>query len=522
MKIRIILVGMSASFLMAQAPEGWFRKDFLGSDAARWWGAGIWAGEGHGSPAPLVDSLGMGNGLAGTGFHLEGGLRNGRLDVAAEVLGVRDPSGRASLTLFRGHVWWRGRSGWQGGFEEEPLVWGYGLKGGYVLGEAARPVPKLRIASPMAHLGIGRVSLGTWGFQTFLGKLENGRILSQSVQDRSLRIRTIQSSGDPQAPWLSGFRVQAEFGKLTEFYANYINLFAGSLRGRGMTGGYGLGDYATAVFGLKDALAESNIDFTDPNHPQGAYVNNALSASEADIGVRVRVPFLERALGARDARLYCSRGSKGVTMTYGLFFKRPFYWLAKDMERDLRDLARGRVGDFWNQNQRKAVPNLVVPNDTFGLLVAWEDLRLGFEYQDTVNTAALGHKAFLSSNYPTGFYRYGDPLGTALGGETRNVTVRLEAACGHGVTGTAWLLAGERPFRDDPTLWGQDHPGAQPGTDRFVGAQGAVGLDLGGGRTLDLGASWLRHGAVDYMAGRTGNGFRWYADLAWRWPGGRR
>ena len=159
----------------------------------------MWAGDHHGPAVTLTDSLGLGNGITGGGFHLEGGFRSGRWDAAAELLGNRDTQGQAYMTLYRSHLWYRGER-WQGGFEQEPLVWGYGLNGGYLLGEAARPFPRLRVESPMVDLHLWRVPLGRWGFQAFMGRLENHRILSPEIQDASVRSRLIAQNGDPADP----------------------------------------------------------------------------------------------------------------------------------------------------------------------------------------------------------------------------------------------------------------------------------------------------------------------------------
>ena len=517
MKPWILAALLPMASLMAQVPGGWDRREPLASGATPWWGVGLWAADGQGPPATLINSLGMGNGLTGAGFHLEGGIHAGNWDFAGEVLGNRDFQGAAYLTLYRSHAWWHGPSGWQFGYEQEPLVWGYGLNGGYLLGESDRPVPKLRIESPMRHLGIGRVGLGTWGFQAFMGRLENDRQLSSSMQDLAWRQVMIAQNGDPQSPMLAGYRVQAQFGAYTEFYANYLNLFAGTRDGVAMTQGYGLGDYATAMFGLKDALAESGINFTDPNHPAATYVNKARSASNADLGFRVRVPYLEKALAARDVRVYLSRGSKGVTMTYGLFLKDPLHWLASDVSTDLKHIVQGHLSEFWYENNRKSIPNMVAPNDTIGILASWPGIRLGVEYQDTSNPSN-SHRSFASEIYLSGFYYHGDPLGEAMGGEARTSTVHLEWDLRPNLASGSWLLVGDRPFRDDLVDWQAQYPGAVPGRNRYYGLQQTLAWKIRNGVTLDLGASWMHNGAVDFVSGRDGNGCRWFTDLSFRWP----
>jgi hypothetical protein len=462
----------------------------------------------------------MGNALTGSGFHLEGGFKAGHWDFAAEALGNRDTEGHSYMTLYRSHAWWKGNKGWQAGFEQEPLVWGYGLNGGYLLGEAARPVPKLRVESPLIPLHLGKYGLGAWGFQAFLGRLENHRVISSSMQDPAWRRATIAAQGDPQAPMLSGFRIQAEFGRNVEFYANYINTFSGTLKGNGMTEGYGLGDYATSLFGLKDALAEANTDFTDPGHPTPEYKNKARSASNADLGFRVRMPSLERMLGAHDVRLYLSRGSKGVTIVYGLFLKKPLYWICSDAAMDVKHIIQGHVNMYWNEDQRKSVPNLIVPNDTIGILINWPKVRLGVEYQDTSNAVIKGHRSFASTTYVSGFYYYGDPLGEAIGGESRMGTAKLEADISSQLISTSWLLIGDRPFRDNLPDWQLENPGSSPKKDRILGLQQGLTWRPSSIATLRIGTSWMGHGAVNNVPGQKKNGFRWFADLGFRWNQG--
>ena len=521
MKIRPCCLLLLAAPLLAQLPPGWFQREPLGqADAWAWWCAGTWAGAGQGAPATLDDSLGLGNAVTGAGIHLEGGFRLGRWDFAGEALGVRE-AGASYLTLYRSHAWWRGESGWQGGFEQEPLVWGYGLNGGYTLGEAARPFPRLRLESRERHLSLFRVPLGTWSFQTFLGRLENRRVLSGSIQDAAWREAAIAGQGDPQAPLLSGYRVQSRFGEHFTFYLNWLNLWGGTRNGTGMTQGYNAGEYLTAMFGLKDTLIEADKD------PAGGYsnpgpVNAAQSASEIDWGLRMEAPRLARVFGADHGWLWVSRGSKSMGWPVGVFLRNPPKYFAKDVATIARNLATGKFGFNWNYDAFYAVPSELTPNDNVGLLLAWPRARLGVDYLDTSNNAGQGHRSFAHGTYLTGFYYHGDPLGNALAGETRATTVRVEVDASARVTLVSWADWGIRPFRDDPELWQAAHPGARPWGDRIFGAQQALRWRLRPGLALDAGSAWQRHGAVEYMAGRTGNGFRWFADLAFRWSQGRR
>lgn len=460
----------------------------------------------------------MGNALSGSGVHLEAGFRRGNWDLAAEVLANHDDQGQNYLTLYRSHVWYRSDHGWQGGFEQEPLVWGFGLNGGYLLSEAARPFPRLRVVSPMADLHILRVPLGSWGWEGFMGRMENHPVLSTSIQDASWRSRAIAAQGNPEAPLLMGYRAKAQFGPLMEFYANYLNLWSGTLNGRGMTDGYSAGNYLKAITGTKDTVAEANTDYNNPNYIP-PMPTNVVSASEADVGFRLQAPGLARLLAADKVHLYVSRGSKSMLWPVGLFAKRPWYYAGKDVSKDVNNiLLKPNFGSVWSQNSRYTAPSLADPNDTVGILAEWTGVRAGLEYFSGVNTAGPGHRPFAHGTYLTGFYYYGDPLGSAMGGEVVNTTAKLEVDFTPRLTTSTSLMRGFRPFRDNPVDWQLDHPGQTPGKNRFTGLQQTVDWKLRDSTTLKLGAAWQRQGAVDYVAGAMGNGFSWFSDLCFHWP----
>lgn len=499
-------------------PESWRVNKPLGEGLGAespWFGVGTWAADGHGPQGTFVNSLGMGNALKGVGLHLEGGVQLKDWDLALQGMAIRNPQGQTYLSLYRGHITHKSSKGWIASLEQEPLVWGYGLNGGYLLGEAARPFPRLRVESPMTHLQWGNVHFGTWGFQAFMGRLEKDRVLSDSIQDLSYR-RTILSD-DPSAPIFNGYRVQAVFADVMEFYVNYTNLWGGTRQGKSMTEGYNFGEYLTAMFGLKDQLAEGNVNFSDPNRPDPTYKNNARSASNLDLGARLRLRFLEQALDAKTIHAYISRGSKNTWWPINVFIHKPVYYLGKDIEKDGKNILTGGYSWFWYEKERKSVPNLVAPNDTAGLLITWPDVRLGLEYSDTTNRASTGIKPFVTGVYPTGFYSYGDPLGNAIGGEAQTATLRLDIDPNPRLTTSTWLHVGHRPFRDDLSLWVAEHPYASPAKNRFVGLQQTVNWKLRPMTTVGFGASWQRQSAVEHVEGRQGNSFRWYADLSHRW-----
>ncbi len=454
--------------------------------------------------------------MKGAGFTLEGGVHAKTWDLAAQLMAVRDPQGQSYLTLFRGHLTHTSRGGWVTSLEQEPLVWGYGLNGGYLLGEAARPFPRFRVESPMTHLQIGNAHFGTWGFQAFMGRLESDRVLSDSIQDLAYRKTILQN--DPSSPFFNGYRIQASFADVMEFYVNYTNLWGGTRQGTRMTAGYTFGEYLTAMFGLKDPLAEAAVDYSNQTTAT-PYKNDARSASNFDLGGRLRLRFLEQPLGARTVHAYISRGTKNVQWPISTFLHKPLYYLGKDLETDGRYLLNRHVKDFWNNRERTTLPNMVVANDTAGVLIAWPGVRLGLEYSDITNGLSPWIKAFVNSVYVTGFYSHGDPLGNAIGGEAQTVTVRLDVEPSPRFTLSSWAHVGHRPFRDDPSDWQAAHPGATSAKDRFFGLQENASWKMGPASTLTLGTSWQRQSASDQVEGRQANSFRWFVELGHRWAG---
>ncbi|HJW09668.1 MAG TPA: capsule assembly Wzi family protein [Holophagaceae bacterium] len=531
----LLLALMAAAPLAAQMPDNWTTAKPLGAevDAKAWWGAGIWAADKSGPPAPFVDSLGLGNGIVGGGIHLEGGFRAGHWDVAAELIGYREPGdtpggGEQRLAIYRSHILHRSRLGWVAGLEQEPLNWGYGLNGGYVLGEASRPFPRFRFETPRRELSILGTSLGAWKGQFFLGRLLGDRPLGEEVQDPAYRTRRIAVVGDPERPFISGFRLDALFGPDIELYMNYINLFGGYLNGRSMFEGYGFKDYATSFLGFKDALAEASSDFNDPNRPPTPYKNKARSASNSDVGFRVRLEPLQKLFRAEDVRVYVSRGSKAVNIQFGLAAHQPLHYWWEDTRKDLQKFSEGAIASTWDQRTRYTAPSPDVPNDTVGLLMSWSKVRLGIEYLDTVNsysqdgrTLESGHRSFEQATYLRGFYYGGDPLGEALGGEARAWTLNLQWGFGPRLSAKSWITWGARPFRDVPELWILDHPGAESATNTFAGLQQTVDWRFSANGTFRVGASAQRQSAVANVKGASDTGFRWFADLGFTWPAPR-
>jgi len=518
--LRCLLIALPGLALAAQAPEGWNRREELGSGlpaGAAWFGAGLWTADRHGAPAPLVDSLGMGNGYIGSGVSAEAGASLGRWSFAIQGLANTDTQGRSHFTVMRSHALYR-QGGWTAGYEQEPLVWGYGLTGGYLLGEAARPVPKLRVETPYWHLSLGKWSLGEWGFQWFTGRLENGRSIPENSQMPLSIARDLQLNGDPQSPFFSGWRAQARSrdGKV-EFYLNWTVLWGGTRNGVSMTEGYNLGEYLTAVTGTKDVLAESGVDFNDPNRPEPVPVNRAKSSTNFDAGLRFRSDWLARVTASEKAWFYVGRGSKGVLLQWKVLARRPFYYTGKELTGIRKDAASLRWFRIWDKKDSYYIPNLIAGNDTVGILLEWPGVRLGIEHHNTANSPDISYRSFVNSTYPSGFYTYGDPLGEAMGGEANSNFAKLELDLGPRLSTTTWLIAGVRPFRDDRDLWTALHPGLSPEADAFKQIQQDIAWKVDKATIVRAGAAWQRHDAVGWVPGAARNGFRYFAELGFRW-----
>ncbi|HZU53960.1 MAG TPA: capsule assembly Wzi family protein [Holophagaceae bacterium] len=526
-----LVLAAAAAPLSGQVPLGWAYRAPLGEDMkpGPWIGAGLWSAAKGGPIAPLEESLGYGNALTGSGVEIEGGWKRGGWDLAAQVMGYRDTDGLTHASLFRGHATFRSQGGWRFSLEKEPLVWGYGLNGGYLLGEASQPVPKLLLSSPYRAISLFSVPLGSWKGSVFLGKLEGPNIVPETSQLWSYKTRIFAAGQAPVHPFLSGIRGEARFGDSVEFYMNWINLFGGTIDGRRVDEGYTLKNYVTVFLGAKDTAAEGGFDFNRPGGvpPQGTPV---ISASNSDVGMRIRLDALAKALSARNVWVYVSRGSKAVNISYGPFLHQPGVYLGKDLDADWKDISYLHIGKIWSRTYRYTAPSPVVPNDGFGILAEWGAWKWGLEYLDTINTrnqfggigvigrdVELGHRSFTHAFYQGGFYEEGDPLGSALGGEARYTTLHAEWRPAPAWQVQGWFQSGDRPFRDVTADWLLDHPGASPVRDHFVQAQGVVSYQGAGGLRLRLGASVQRHSAVRNVQGDHGTGSRGFIEAGWRW-----
>ena len=135
------------------------------------------------------------------------------------------------------------------------------------------------------------------------------------------------------------------------------------------------------------------------------------------MGTRFQLEPLASLVSAERTWGYISRGTKGMTLEWGVLVHKPLYWIGKDVGRDLRYVLQHDYHQAGYDQDNKVVPNLIAPNDTFGLLFQWPGLRLGIERRSTSNSPAISYRSFVNGIYNAGFYRDGDPLGEALGGK---------------------------------------------------------------------------------------------------------
>jgi hypothetical protein len=227
---------------------------------------GLGGANSDGAYTPLTHGEGLGHGTAGWGLGLQGRYVRGGFSVAATVLALREHHHTAGL-LQRAALAYQWESGWRLALEQAPFAWGSGLNGGDLLGDAARPFPRLSVATPEAALPLGR-----WHAEAFAGRLEGERPIPDWISDREARLAAQAAGLDLQRPLLWGGLLRASFGPLVETSLGAITL----------TGGQdGLGRAAPATAARSESLAE----------------------------LRLRLPALARLVQARGASMLLSRSA---------------------------------------------------------------------------------------------------------------------------------------------------------------------------------------------------------------------
>lgn len=284
-----LLLGLAALSASAQAP---LLQD--GSAALRQarldWVAGLeplgpstmpflelgWGGADGSGPTPLIGGEGLGATGRGWGLGLQGRV-SGRGWTAEAAWLALGGHGRTLGLLHRAGLAYQGEAGWRLALEQAPLAWGPGLLGGDLLGSQARAFPRLHLATPEAAFGALRLR-----GEAFAGRLTGARTIPEWMPDRRDREALRAAGRDLARPDLAGLRIRAAFGPQAE-------LSAGALR---LSGG-------------EDSAG----------HP---------AESEADrlravVELRLRLPALARAFGARGTALTLGRSSQpdGTALTLG-------------------------------------------------------------------------------------------------------------------------------------------------------------------------------------------------------------
>ena len=215
---------------------------------------------------PLTGGEGLGHGTQGWGLGLQGRCVRGGWSFSTTLLGLRD-RGHTSGVLQRAALAYQTESGWRVALEQAPFAWGSGLNGGDLLGDVARPFPRLSLTTSEAALPLGR-----WRAEAFAGRLEGNRPIPQWTPDREARITARAAEFDLQKPILWGGFLRASFA--TQVEASFGSVV--------MEGG-------------QDAQG----------HAAPAASARTMSLAE----VRVRIPALAHFVRARGASVYVSRSS---------------------------------------------------------------------------------------------------------------------------------------------------------------------------------------------------------------------
>lgn len=227
---------------------------------------GLGGADSGGRYAPLTGGEGLGHGVQGWGLGLQGRYVIGGWSLSATLLGLREGDHTLGI-LHRAALAYQWESGWRLALEQTPLAWGAGLHGGELLGDAARPFPRLSLATPEASLPFGR-----WRVEAFMGRLEWNRSIPAWALHREALITAQVNGMDLRRPDLYGGLLRAAFGSQVEAAFGAV----------AMTGGQdALGQPAPAAAARTSTLAE----------------------------VKVRIPVLARLAQARGAALHLSRSA---------------------------------------------------------------------------------------------------------------------------------------------------------------------------------------------------------------------
>lgn len=198
---------------LGQAPQG---PSSLPSFEVGWGGA-----DGEGIYTPLTQGEGLGQGTQGWGLGVQGRYVRGGWSFAATMLALRD-HGRTQGSLQRAAFAYQGDSGWRMALEQAPLAWGSGLNGGDLMGDAARPFPRLSFSTSEADLSLGRFRA-----DAFIGRLERDPPIPEWMTDRGARLAAQSAGLGLQRPLLWGGLLHGSFGPLVDASFGAVTLGRG-------------------------------------------------------------------------------------------------------------------------------------------------------------------------------------------------------------------------------------------------------------------------------------------------------
>ena len=422
--------------------------------------------------APLVGGEGLGHGMRGWGIGLQGKYFLGRWSLSAAAVAFRDGEITRGV-LQRGALAYQTEGGWRLALEQTPFQWGFGPNGGYLMGDSARPFPRLSLSTAEAALHLWRVPLGRWSAEFFYGRMEWNREIPEWMSNRQTQLAAKEGQGDIRRPDLSGARFTGRFGPHVELNLAGVSMWGGvDPQGRNRQRDYTWEDYLLGFVGAE------NIGRSEASGSQGNFnLSNykQISMGHAMAEARVRLPALADRLDAKGASVYLSRGSKNINWQWRDFLRHPGAAIRRDLSKDWELIKRGRVrgGDYmdsiWGRGIREAVPTLEHANDMIGFQLVFDGWDLALDYADTVNIPADGggYRVYSHSTYLAGLSRYGDSLGLPFGGDTITRTADLGFPLLFEGQGRLKVVSGIRTFRDNLALWSGAHPGQVPGLNRF-------------------------------------------------------
>lgn len=460
---------------------------------------------------PLIHGLGQGSTTLGQGVIFSGSKVLDGWEVSATGTALRDFDSRMTQArLLEFALVKHTEGGWRWGLEKKPFQWGYGLFGGYLIGDSSDPVPRLMLESPSTNLSLFGVPLGAWGFDTFLGQLEWDRRIPTWISNPQAMQEAFASQGDLRRPNLSGLRLKAAFGPHVDMNFAVVSKWGGvDASGRNIMQGLSVWNYPLAYLGAENiAVAEATGNSQDPNAgnrftPNSSYHN--LSNALADVEVRVRFPeTAARWFGAKGLAVYLSRGAANVNWQWKDFLKRPFSAWSHDLrfvgkKLSNRDLAGSHPDSLWGWAYAQSAPGLVHINDKLGAQWVFDRWDLGIELADLHNQVypASTFRAYGNGRVLSGHSRFGDSLGEPLGGEVYQQGFNLGMKLPHEGQLRFSGLDAIRFYRDSPLTSTTFVPGVD---DHFFHVQLEGQWPLAAAR-IGGSLAWERHRADQFIPG---------------------